>query len=455
MRVELNKLVELIFRLDASVVVDKEEARILYHQSRFWLFRHFQQKAEAGGTGKGEAIRGLGVELLCVLISSIRIVWHRLCGRHPVLVIEHLRYRGYEWNYGDPYFGVTERELAKEGVIVVSIGLNSGSFLNRVYRGRNVIVVPRLIINLARYVLGKLGQSEARMDLVDQVAGHLDEWGLSCLISRADYAKRLLQIRADNFFLGFVVRFIGPKAVLCADAYNSNSSFILNANKRGVPTVEYQHGIISEGHVGYNFAPDYVFPDDVMPKHYALWGAFWANSLGDSLMRRADVRVGTYEYGNWWRTHAKQQNQPQGVLFIMQPSAAAFIEDQVTQFKVQYPEVRVGVRYHPRQKELLAAGQDIEHHFHESIYNLFLDYQCIVGCFSTALFEAVAMQRHVFFMPVPGFTAYEAILKSAGIKPLSGFDELLESTAEESKGKEIISDFSNVNVLRDLLVKCR
>jgi hypothetical protein len=450
MGAELNKLVDLVFRLDQALKLNASDS-LLYHQSRFWLFRHFQQNAEGRGADRGEPVRGLVSDLVCFLISAIRILAYRVRGRSPVLIIEHLRYRGYEWSNGDPYFGVTEAELTQRGTIVVAVGLNHGNALARIYRGKNVILVPRLVINLLRFILGKLRRHHD-MEVVGQVVAHLEQREVHGLLSPDAYVRRLQQIRADNVLLGLIVKWIRPRALLCADGYNSNSSFILNANRLGIPTIEYQHGIISEGHVGYNFGSDYVFPDMVMPSHYVLWGEFWKSALGDILTRRSDIRVGTYEYGQWWRMRVSRQTRPVGILFIMQPSAAAIIEERVRQFRAEFPEVRVGVRYHPKQKEKMQGDLVVEHHFNESIYDLFMSYQCVIGCFSTALFEAAAMQRQVFFMPFPGFTAYEGIMKSAGIRPLAGFGELMALPPDGNTSVEIVSDTSNMRALEDLLL---
>jgi hypothetical protein len=449
--VELNKLVELIFQLDTLVDFGKDE-NLLYHQSRFWLFRHFQKNAEGLNDDKSEPIRHFITDLLCLVISAIRIISCRLRGTRPVMIIEHARHRGYKWNYGDPYFGATERDLARVGIPMVVIGINYGSSLNRVYRGKNVITIPRLILNTVRFLFGKFSWYPKSTKLIDEIADYLESRGLSRLLSKAAYTKRLQQIQADNVLLGLIVRLINPKAVLCVDAYNSNSSLILNANRLGVPTVEYQHGIISEGHLGYSFNQAYIFPGDVMPKHYIFWGAFWADKMRHSLARCGELRVGTYEYGSWCRARVKPHDRPSGVLFIMQPSAATFIENQVKRFKSRYPEVHVGVRYHPKQRGQLATTLNVQHHFHENIYDLFMRYKYVVGCFSTALFEAVAMQKQVFFMRIPGFDGYEDILKSAGIQPLSEFHELLSPTMSEENDVEIISDMNNVSVLSDLLL---
>lgn len=449
MSIGLSDLSGAICRIDDSIELEGVDQR-LYHQSRFWLFRHMQRNLNQLAPATPEPLRGVVMDVLCGLLSLIRILLVRVRGIRPVLIVEHLRYRGYQWSSGDPYFGLTEAELVDRGEVVVVIGINHGDYLQKLVHGKNLIVLPRQLINAFRYLAGKLSIRNHSV-VVSEVMRLVAKVNMNGLVVAKVYHGRLRQICADNWVYDKLIRLVRPKVLLCADAYNSNSSLIFSGNNAGVATVEYQHGIISEGHLGYSFGAKYSPPRNILPQHYLLWGRFWEQCLGNEVKKHSRVRIGTYEYGKWWSRRGRETSSSKGVLFIMQPSAAAFIRERIQDFVAQYPDEEVGVRYHPQQRDRFHELETVRYHSDESIYELFLQYKYVVGCFSTALFEAASMQRKVFYMPDEVFSVYEKTMSDAGIRPLEDFADIYKDDGGIVPGEDIISSLDNVETISDLL----
>ncbi len=438
----LKKIIRVIQRLDSSASFGAKE-QILYHQSRFWLFRHLQQNALGSVKTSPEKLPGIVKGIFFFLISLTRLFLVRLKGQKPILIVEHLRLRGYQWDHGDPYFGLSKIDLSEQGELLVLIGLHEHLTIRDVIYG-NKVIIPRVILNIFRWAWNKCLLFR-NIEMASTIKHKLTPLGLEKYFKPAAYTKRLKQIDADNKFARILLKIINPKCILCVDGYNSNSSLILAAGDK-IPTVEYQHGIISSAHIGYSFGQDYDLPKGVLPKHFICWGKLWTQNLDPHFAKNTRIQIGTYEYGLWSREKVSINRPAQGVLFIMQPSVADFIEGQIKLFRNLFPKETIGIRYHPKHQNNIEGLESCEHHFQGNLYDLFMRYEYIVGCFSTSLFEAAAMNKKVFYISEPGFDVYEDILQQAGIKALNTIKDMYTAHSEflMLDSDEIISQLSNI-----------
>lgn len=65
-------------------------------------------------------------------------------------------------------------------------------------------------------------------------------------------------------------------------SYGPASTLILAAKNLGIVTAEYQHGVLSRGHDGYNFAPTLINCNAFqkgLPEHFLSYGTWWSDQV--------------------------------------------------------------------------------------------------------------------------------------------------------------------------------
>ena len=128
------------------------------------------------------------------------------------------------------------------------------------------------------------------VDLVGERAGQALGWSPG-EARRQDLIERLARKSASLPFRlrGYdaMLARIAPR-VLMVDAacYGPAAPLIAAAKRRGIATVEYQHGSISGGHIAYNFAParlaDQAFLS-TLPDYFLSYGSWWSAQVNAPL----------------------------------------------------------------------------------------------------------------------------------------------------------------------------
>ena len=446
MATTLDTIIQTVLKLDNKLDLDSEE-REIYQQTRFWLFRHIQHETDKSVSHRNESLKGSIMDIFYLIIALAQIIKGKLTQKPVVLISEHARLEGVQWKAGDPYFGVTEKELNRLGYSVITIGMVLGK---KKYENElsGVIRIPRSIINGFRLFFRLINGNQPA--LIKKVIAKLKSIDSKIEINANSYANKVRQTRADNAFYKLLIAFIKPKLVICVDGYNSNSSLLRAAHIDSILSVEYQHGVVSQGHIGYTFGNKFEACERLLPTKYLLWGEVWKSELKNPIIT-SRIEVGTYEYGQWCLKSSKEIDKPEGVLFILQPSIMSSLTEKIREFVKKYPECKVGVKYHPKQNKIIENLAQVEHYLNSDLYELFMQYKYIVGCFSTALFEAAALNRLVFNIPLKEFQSYNNIMASAGILPIESFEQIFVKRTAKISGEDIISQKTNTDCLIELM----
>lgn len=424
----------------------KEEEFELYQQSRFWLFRHFQRN--------GESLKGVDSfyskidvsELIVLLVSIFRILKWKIKRKKCILIVEHTN-RKRNNNTKDPYLGNLTNDLESEWPII-SIG-----FLDRGCRAflksKNKAIIPLIYFNAFRKINSLLTVRKQVYNLDTQIEICLKDSNQQILYDAKVYRKRLTQIQSDNYLFKRIINLLRPSAFICVDGYNNNSSFVKACKKKSIPTFEIQHGILFKNHIGYSYGNTLNFTNAILVDNLIIWGGFWKSQLSRSFSDQVNILEGTYELGAELLKNSAAYDHINGdVLFIMQPSASMVISDHISEIRNRHPKLKIGVKYHPKMSRIKPDWEGIDIFFDENIYALFRSYKVIVGCFSTALFEAKAIGKNVYYIDHEGFSLYRECLNSAGISPLSLSDSVLSESFDWENQNNIIGEGALINVFK-------
>lgn len=238
---------------------------------------------------------------------------------------------------------------------------------------------------------------------------------------------------------------IEPKVVLIlAGCYGSSSALITAAKRRGIITAEYQHGVISPGHDGYNFAPTVASSTDLraaLPEYFLSYGTWWND--------RINAPVKMIPIGNPHRDYRVSQSRriernghtkdskdrililSDGTEFGIYLGLAQQLEPQAAKLGL-----RIVIRPHPLERQSVAIKYGktlgpIEIDRQDDLYASLMNSRAVVSELSTGLFEAVGLADKLFVWDTPkarfGFPTF----------PFPSFlsaTDLIEKLADEKAG---------------------
>jgi hypothetical protein len=215
----------------------------------------------------------------------------------------------------------------------------------------------------------------------------------------------------DKYF-----RAAGVKEVYMANAYRRS---LIAGAQRSAKVVEVQHGLISKQY------PELAWPNDpppaYMPNEFWAWGKYWGENC--------DLPSGVYRYiigAPPAVARLKRQANaklPGSVLVISQPEQAPRILEATLDLAARHPELKFSIKPHP--KELAASKAELPANVKllsatDNALQLIANAETVIGVYSTALVEALALNCRVGVFNLPGVEHIQPILDRGDATLLSG-----------------------------------
>jgi len=236
---------------------------------------------------------------------------------------------------------------------------------------------------------------------------------------------------------------IKPKvALILAGCYGSSSALITAAKRRGIVTAEYQHGVISAGHDGYNFAPVLVESPDfraTLPEHFLSFGTWWNGLI--------NAPVAMTALGNPHRSfniqrlipHDQAHREKDQILILSDGFEFDIYLALARQLQPQARKLgmRVVIRPHPLERQSVvnqhgSAIDLIEIDSNESLYTSLLSARAVVSELSTGMFEAVGLADKLFVWDTP---KSRFCFPKFPFRPFTSAHDLIEMLADEQVGR--------------------
>lgn len=207
----------------------------------------------------------------------------------------------------------------------------------------------------------------------------------------ANYESMLERIRPEKLLVGTA-------------CYGAAAAVLMTAaNRAGIQTAEYQHGAISGGHDGYNFAPivrDSAEYRDTLPRHFLSYGAWWGEQI--------NAPLNTVIIGNPHREEMLAQvdakvTSREDVLILSDGMEFSKYLDLARQIAPTAARkgLRVVLRPHPLERTLIkstlaesVAGVAIDGNV--DLYASLRSAHAVVSEVSTGLFEAIGLADKQF-----------------------------------------------------------
>ena len=211
--------------------------------------------------------------------------------------------------------------------------------------------------------------------------------------------------------------------VNCGAYGASNAILISEAKSLGIRVAEMQHGVIDASHYAYNYGEEIkrsAVYGRYLPDYLLTFGEFWNGCTNIACPK---VAVG-HPHLSKIREQFVDKSAPGSFLVISQWTITDELIDAVLRIRKTYPQARIRYRLHPvevlnaHQKERLQTNGIELTDSSSDIYAEFSLFEYVVGCYSTALYEAKAFRKKVLIMRHPfafqyGFDKVGAVIDGA------------------------------------------
>jgi hypothetical protein len=203
---------------------------------------------------------------------------------------------------------------------------------------------------------------------------------------------------------------IGPSVLIVeCGHYGEHADLIRMAHERGIFVAEPQHGFVGPSHPAYNFSGAVAQNKEFgryFPDKFLVYGEFWGEQ----------IRIpGRYEViGNPWFEEMSsvcvdnevRSGVPPALLVVSNGADFDAVANKAIKIADGDPEGwRISLRPSPRDKGRISAvtkaaleEKGIELSYCDNLYQDICAADCVIGDFSTVLFEAKALAKPVFVL---------------------------------------------------------
>ncbi|QEE16023.1 hypothetical protein DSAG12_01851 [Promethearchaeum syntrophicum] len=260
--------------------------------------------------------------------------------------------------------------------------------------------------------------------------------------------KKKIKFRYSyNKVLEKLIDFYQPKLIIYV-FNNIQVLMLMNemCKKKGIPTIEFQHGAINPIQLAYNF-PKNVKPD-VLPDYFFTFGKYWEEVL-QLPFPKSNIKTVGFPYFEHEFNKYQNQNKQNKILFISSPTIGFELCKFAKEF-VDITDKRIYIKLHPKEykrwkkeyninmnPKIIVIDNDEEF----PLYKLFSEAKTIIGVNSTAIFESMMFNKPIFIIKLTEWEFFEEFINQ-------GIMELINSPIELNERIENLnkSERSPINV---------
>jgi len=219
-----------------------------------------------------------------------------------------------------------------------------------------------------------------------------------------------------------------PKICFTMASYGSED-IIIAAKQFGIPVIELQHGTISRYNLGYSYERNRI--KQSFPNYLFSFGEYWRNSVDYPIPKENVLSIG-YPYFEKLYKKKKNNVKRNQIVFISQ----WHIGVRLSKFAVQtakrlHGKVSIVYKTHPWEElneYLIQASGDnllkVVSGQTPGLYDLLSTSKWLVGVYSTAVYEGIALGCIPFIVNLPGFDHMEFLIQNGFAKFVNDPEEI-------------------------------
>ncbi len=235
-----------------------------------------------------------------------------------------------------------------------------------------------------------------------------------------------------------LLKYLKPKIVIILVSYGKED-LIEAAKSLNIPTIEIQHGVLNNMHMGYCFPPPLV--KSTFPDYFFSFGEYWNKA---SLFPIPDNKIFTFGYPYLTeQINTIDRKKSNIILFLSQPNSSISLTDYAIKIADKYlNNYKIIFKLHPNQyrtwqNDLPKLNEASDKGLIKvidtdtpTLYQLQAEAIFQIGVNSTALFEGLALKCRTIILKVPGYEYMETLAEN-NIVRINDHDDLnLENVPE-------------------------
>jgi hypothetical protein len=261
--------------------------------------------------------------------------------------------------------------------------------------------------------LGWRPSADARESLIDRCAAE----SASLPLRYASY-RRLLRKMGTRLLIAEGACYGGA----------ANAAMIMAARELGIASAEYQHGQISSGHDGYNFAPavrQHRAYRETLPDTLLTYGSWWSEQVNAPVAKVAVGHPHRAETLRSGKVHARRKS----LLVLGEAFDTQMYLEMCEQLARTCTDYEVIFRPHPLERAVVRGlgnrSSSVRVDLNDDIYDSFGETEVLLGEVSTALFEAVGVVPRIFVWDTPKSRFHVPTHPFARVADVSGLPDVL------------------------------
>lgn len=270
---------------------------------------------------------------------------------------------------------------------------------------------------------------------------------------RSDFGNHQINNIVNDFktdfnYYSWIFRTKKPKMIFITQNGIQKGLFSA-AKKYNIPVVEVQHGIIDEGHLGYNYNRniEYKSEEVYLPTYFFTFTDFWAKDLFFPV--KEIISMGNSFFYNSSVVNNVSENNAKGLLVASSDVFGEDLKNLVIQFSMEMKNVPVYFKLHPNQfaekqyyrKQFLDCPNVKVYANEKSIYELLAISKSVIVIQSTALYEALHLKKTAIIFKKQTYYRHSHIFGIKNVFLINGVEDLKKyfdvAFVESSKNKDL------------------
>ncbi|MDD7262945.1 MAG: hypothetical protein SPI90_10910 [Fusobacterium mortiferum] len=316
------------------------------------------------------------------------------------------------------FFFKEMQKLKNEGksYYIIEPNINEKNIRNKEYY--SIYNFEYIILKIFYYFDSKLGLNAKEKSEIKNISRNFQNfYGKDFILDIKEVKKIISVFKFEKIFFRRFFKKKNIKKIYLTCSYGKEG-IIAAARELGIKVIEFQHGIISKYHFGYNYPLDIYIP--YLPDEIYIFSEYWKSK---GIPKQCITKIYGYPY-IWEEIKNNQKNiiNKGQVLFISQGSIGKKLSKKVVEFAKINKDMKIIFRLHPGEVEIWKEKYkilfenykklNIEISFpKESLYSLLCSSEYVIGVYSTVIYEALNLKKKVGVFNYTGVEYLEDLIE--------------------------------------------
>jgi len=284
-------------------------------------------------------------------------------------------------------------------------------------------------------LFAKIKLSENELNLIFRIEKDLNlNFGINILLKNLiENTIKLFKLEKKYHKKLLVKRKVKKVYLVCS---YGRESIIQACKENNIECIELQHGTMGKYHLGYSFPYNNEVP--YFPDKIYLFGQFWYDNTPLPI-KPENIEIVGYSYLEQsirqFRKLGKVKNQ---ILFISQWTIGTQLCELAYQLAKNNSNFRIFYKLHPSEYNkweaeypILSKANKLNNFFivnnnDINLYKLFAESEYVIGCYSTALFEALTLNCKAILADLPGIEFMEYLIENGFSKLAKDYNDIIK-----------------------------